>query len=413
MTEVRPLRAYAEIALGRQRAPQHEQGPHMVPYLRAANVKDGSLDLSDVKEMNFSPSEQKIFSLRPDDVLVTEGSGSLGAVGASTVWSGEVQGPVCFQNTLLRLRPRPGTDPRFLAWWCRYAFSAGVFASIATGANIFHVSAERVRDLPLTYRAPMLQRAIADFLDAETARIDALIAKKRELRNLLRQRRQAAIDAMISVAEPLVAVRYLTGRVTSGPRGWSDRVSDAGRTPFLRLTNIQRDDIELDMSDVVFVDVPATAEARRTAVRDGDVLLSITADIGSVAIARAEHRGANVSQHIALLSPTHCVPEWLAFAICSSAAQAQLEAGRYGGTKTQLSLGDIGDLRLPVADVDIQRGRLQILHGMLGAIHRAAVKLERQIALLQEHRQALITAAVTGELDIPGVAELDIPGVAT
>jgi len=41
---------------------------------------------------------------------------------------------------------------------------------------------------------------------------------------------------------------------------------------------------------------------------------------------------------------------------------------------------------------------------MLGAIHRAAVKLERQIALLQEHRQALITAAVTGELDIPGVA---------
>jgi type I restriction enzyme S subunit len=48
----------------------------MVPYLRAANVKDGTLDLSDVKTMNFTPDEQRLFSLQPGDVLVTEGSGA-------------------------------------------------------------------------------------------------------------------------------------------------------------------------------------------------------------------------------------------------------------------------------------------------------------------------------------------------
>ncbi|NED55274.1 hypothetical protein G3I24_30840, partial [Micromonospora aurantiaca] len=116
--------------------------------MRAANVKDGVLDLTDVKSMNFTPQEQAIFSLRPGDVLVTEGSGSLTAVGASAVWQGEVDGTVCFQNTLLRLRPRAGTDPRFLAWWARSAFGSGVFASVATGANIYHVSAQRVRALP-------------------------------------------------------------------------------------------------------------------------------------------------------------------------------------------------------------------------------------------------------------------------
>ena len=72
----------------------------MVPYLRAANVKDGSLDLTDVKTMDFDLAEQAKYALKPGDMLVTEGAGSLAAVGASAVWSGEIDGVVCFQNTL-------------------------------------------------------------------------------------------------------------------------------------------------------------------------------------------------------------------------------------------------------------------------------------------------------------------------
>jgi type I restriction enzyme S subunit len=163
----------------------------MVPYLRAANVKDGYLDLTDVKEMNFTPTEQKVFSLKPGDVLVTEGSGSLSAVGASAVWDGEIDGVVCFQNTLLRIRPRPGTDGRYLAWWCRSAFGDGLFASSTTGANIFHLSSERVRELPMA-RVPIAdQNVIADYLDAETQHLNTLIASKSYLRGLLAERRQA------------------------------------------------------------------------------------------------------------------------------------------------------------------------------------------------------------------------------
>ena len=70
--QARPLRTYAHVQLGRQRSPEFAQGPFMVSYLRAANVKDGHLDLSDVKEMNFTPVEQHLFSLQPGDVLVSE-----------------------------------------------------------------------------------------------------------------------------------------------------------------------------------------------------------------------------------------------------------------------------------------------------------------------------------------------------
>ncbi len=108
----------------------------MVPYLRAANVKDGFLDLSDVKSMDFDPSEQSIFGLRPGDVLVTEGAGSLAAVGASAVFGGEIEGVVCFQNTLLRLRPRTGTDARYLMWWARHAYGSGLLASIVVSRDV-------------------------------------------------------------------------------------------------------------------------------------------------------------------------------------------------------------------------------------------------------------------------------------
>ncbi|GLY80580.1 restriction endonuclease subunit S [Actinoallomurus iriomotensis] len=195
----RALRAVAEVILGRQRAPQHADGPHMVPYLRAANVKDGVLDLTDVLSMNFTLDEQQIFALRPGDILVTEGSGSINAVGASAVWGGEIPGVVCFQNTLLRIRPRKGlADGKFLEWWARSAFAAGEFASIATGANIYHLSAERVRTLPTRFPSLDDQRKIADRLTGETQNIDHFIELRERQLNLLSERRQALITAAVA-----------------------------------------------------------------------------------------------------------------------------------------------------------------------------------------------------------------------
>ena len=197
-SERRPLRAYAEIHLGRQRAPIYDTGPNMTVYLRAANVQDGRLDLSDIKLMNFEPLEQARFSLSGGDVLISEGSGSLASIGATAVWNNEIDGTVCFQNTLLRLRPRGSTDPRFLAWWCRYAYTSGLFASVATGANIYHLSADRVRSLPMAHVPLTDQRIIADHLDTEIGRIDATADRERRVADLLVERRQALITAMVT-----------------------------------------------------------------------------------------------------------------------------------------------------------------------------------------------------------------------
>lgn len=195
---MRRLAAMAEVTLGRQRSPEHDSGPHMTPYLRAANVKDGFLDLSDVKEMNFSPAERQRFGLRAGDVLVSEGAGSLAAVGAAAVWSGEIGGCVCFQNTLLRLRPRPGVDGRYLAWWARHAYADRQFAAESTGVNIYHLSAERLRNIEMPAPDEATQRAIVAFLDEETGRIDDLRSLRERQMNLLQERKNALITAAVT-----------------------------------------------------------------------------------------------------------------------------------------------------------------------------------------------------------------------
>jgi type I restriction enzyme S subunit len=170
----------------------------MIRYLRAANVKDGRLELDDVMEMNFTPREQGTFGLREGDVLITEGAGSLNAVGANAPWAGELDGPICFQNTLIRLRPKRETDPSYVAWWARYAYESGLLRAAATGANIYHLGVETVRALPAWAPSAATQRDVAQRLDREVGLIEAQSELRRRQIDLLLERRQALITAAVT-----------------------------------------------------------------------------------------------------------------------------------------------------------------------------------------------------------------------
>jgi len=179
------LRDAVEVTMGRQRSPKHQTGDHIVPYLRAGNVKNGYLALEDVLQMNFTPKEQLKYALRPGDVLVTEGCGSLGQIGANAVWQGQIAEPVCFQNTLLRLRAIDGlTLQAFVSHWARYAFESGAFADVASGTNIFHIGAERAAVMSFPRLSVERQAEIADVLDDAENVSAAARARVEELKSL-------------------------------------------------------------------------------------------------------------------------------------------------------------------------------------------------------------------------------------
>ena len=137
-----------DITIGRQRSPKHAQGEHMVPYLRSANITRTGIDIDDVMQMNFTPAEQEIFQLKEGDVLVSEGSASLSAVGQPAVWEGRIDETVCFQNTLLRYRAlERTTSTDFVKHWCRWAHESGQFASVAHGTGILHIGLKNARSM--------------------------------------------------------------------------------------------------------------------------------------------------------------------------------------------------------------------------------------------------------------------------
>jgi type I restriction enzyme S subunit len=188
--------------------------------------------------------------------------------------------------------------------------------------------------------------------------------------------------------------------LTSGSRGWAEYYSDEGPV-FLRIGNLTRDSIHIDLEDIQRVNPPPGVEGDRTQVSSGDVLFSITAYLGSVAVVPQGLEKAYVSQHVCLarLTGRRLLPEWLAYSVLSSTGKAYLESESYGGTKVQLSLDDIKSFPLPLPPLDEQRALTSLLDRETAKIDALIAEQQRLIELLQEKRQAVISHAVTKGLN--------------
>src|SRR6056297_1387229 len=96
--------------------------------------------------------------------------------------------------------------------------------------------------------------------------------------------------------------------ITSGSRGWGSYYSEEGN-PFIRMTNLPREGIRLDLSDLRFVDLPKeSSEGQRTQIRKWDILISITAELGKIGIVDFQPElAAYVNQHVCLVRPDESV----------------------------------------------------------------------------------------------------------
>ncbi|MEU4814894.1 hypothetical protein AB0G03_04500 [Micromonospora aurantiaca] len=191
--EVRAEEAFS-ITMGRQRSPRRATGPHMTPYLRSANVGYGTLDLSDVLEMDFDPTERETFGLRYGDVLVSEGSASESAVGMPAMWRDEIPAPVCFQNTLLRYRAVESVSiPAFVKHWCLWAYESGQFREVAGGTNIKHIGSKRA--VRMLVRLPNV--ADQERIAAELDTMSEVVAATRAEVNRLREFRAGLLSGLL------------------------------------------------------------------------------------------------------------------------------------------------------------------------------------------------------------------------
>lgn len=189
-----PVNSRYSVELGKMLDAKRVLGNSSGQYLRNVDVQWDAINIDDLPEMDFVPSERDRYSLRVGDVLICEG----GEVGRSAIWNGELD--ECFyQKALHRARPRvTGEHPRFLLYLMCTVASRGVFAAGGNQNTIDHLTAVQLRHYRFPFPPPDEQRAIAAFLDQESARIDGLVTKVRDAIDRLTELRTALIAAAVT-----------------------------------------------------------------------------------------------------------------------------------------------------------------------------------------------------------------------
>ncbi len=200
---------------------------------------------------------------------------------------------------------------------------------------------------------------------------------------------------------PTKLLADLGGKVTSGSRGWAKYYSDHGDL-FVRITNLSRESISLDLSRPRFVAVdPQDAEALRTRLAPGDLLVSITADIGIIGyVDDSVPSAAYINQHIARvrLDPRQADSRFVAYYLSSWVPQRAFIGATDQGAKAGMNLTAVANLVTvapPVAE------QVQIADA-LSDTDDMIKTLERLIAKKQAVKQGLMQQLLTGRTRLPG-----------
>ncbi|MEU5714331.1 restriction endonuclease subunit S [Streptomyces sp. NPDC020403] len=316
----------------------------------------------------------------------------------------------------------PSLEPKFLLHALRAM--APDLKRVAAGSTHKTIYMPDIEGLRIPFPSTKEQRRIATFLDAETARIDRLTAARQRQLGALEERAYAAVSETLvpgtldapaqvwpwvwlpgpSHDTPFVRLGYVcqlqTGLTVDGKR---DVSGDVVTRPYLRVANVQADHVALE--SVTDITVPRSVAVRSTLL-PGDVLMTEGGDLdklGRGTVWHGELPGCLHQNHVFALRPDRdrLDGDYLALMTQTLHGRCYFEST---GTKTtnlaSTNSSKILSFPIPLPSVERQRALVREVRQSLDTVRHAKAALNRQLALLAERRQALITAAVTGQIDV-------------
>lgn len=369
---------------------------------------------------NKAAPDRNIYQLiGPGWLVVNRMKAWQGSVGISP-YRGVVSGHyICF-------RPSHREEGRFLNWILRSGIYATEFASLSRGVRPGQVEIDNdlLRVLPVKLPPVEEQRRIADFLEAETARIDRMVSAREKQVVVLDECEYAEVSdglipgsltsalgrwpwvwmpALLNDA-PLVRLGYIA-RLQSGLTvdGKRDLSGDVVTRPYLRVANVQADRIRVD--DVTNITVPLDI-AERSTLRPGDVLMTEGGDLdklGRGTVWHGELDGCLHQNHVFAVRPDKLQLDADYLSLMTRTVHGRSYFESTGVKTTNLASTNSSKILgfpIPLPNLEIQRSRVQAVQRKLEVSSLARRRLRAQLELLAERRQALITAAVTGQLDV-------------
>jgi type I restriction enzyme, S subunit len=391
-----------------------------LPYLRVANVQDGYVDLDSVLEITVPTRVAQSAMLECGDVLMTEG-GDLDKLGRGTVWRGQIH-KCLHQNHVFAVRPNQRKlDPEYLAFITRTAYARSYFASTGTKTtNLASTSSGKIRDFRVPLPDLSTQSRIADYLLGEIARINKLILNRQQARVALLERRNAKVLHAVTGGDLVNRQQSTLAWAATIPAAWqSAKLSHfarvgSGHTPSRSrpewwqvctipwITTGEVSQVRDDRREVLTetrerISEVGLANSAAEIHPKGTVVLCRTASAGYSAV-----MGEDMATSQDFVTWT-CGPKLDPFYLlwCLRAMRSDL-LGRLamGSTHKTIYVPDLQMLRIPLPPLVEQRAIVESIRASNAAIDTAVDAINRQLSLLAERRDALITAAVTGQIDV-------------
>ncbi len=351
-----------------------------------------------------TPAQVRAFRVRSGDVLITKDSEAADDIGIPAFVDASSADMVLGYH-LAMLRPViSSVHPRYLYWAMASDRLRGQLSAGATGVTRFGLRTDVIASAAVPYPRLGEQGLIADFLDTETARIDALITKKRRMIELLGERDGARIEEVLcAAADREISLRRLLvglpryGAAEAGTTGADEwpryiRITDLTEAGLLRADGILR--LPPDIATPFLLE-------------DGDLLLARSgATVGKAFLYRGLMGSAAFAGYLIRFRADQrkILPELIEAWTRTRHYWSQVRLASLQATIENVSAEKYKDFSVPLVPRSRQGAVLVGVNAVRENNRLARGALIRQIALLQEHRQALITAAVTGDLDVPGAA---------
>ena len=397
------------------------------PCVRVADFDRQKLrvELTEPTIRNVTSREREGRTLNKGDLLLEKsGGGENQPVGCVVMYDDER--PAVCSNFVARVQLKPGMVS---SYW-RYVHAAAYAVRLTTGSinqtsGIQNLDQDRYYNERAAFPPPEEQTAIATFLDRETAKIDALVAEQEKLIALLQEKRQAVIShAVTKGLDPnvpmkdsgvewlgevpghwgCIRLKQLVIESVAGPYGAS--LTKAMYAPDGYRVYGQQQVIADDFSvGDYFISEEKYEEMRRYTVFEGDVLVSVMGTIGKVAVFPPDAPPGIINPRlIRYRCGDQIQPRYLQSVLMCQKHQEHLLLESNGTTMDGLNMATLGGVPIPTPPIDEQAQILKYLKDQAQEFDPLVSQAQSAITLLQERRIALISAAVTGQIDVRGMA---------
>lgn len=392
-----------------------------VPFIRSQNVHDQGLRLDDIVYIDEATDREMAWSrVRPLDVLINITGASIGR--SCQVPAGFGRANVNQHVCVIRLDKAEETSG-WVAWAMKAPSTKEQVKVSQTGAAREGLNFEQLASFYLCMPSPKERRTISAFLDHETARIDALVEEQQRLIELLKEKRQAVIShAVTKGLDPdvpmkdsgvewlgevpahweVAPLKYLATEKVAGPYGAS--LTKAMYTTSGYRVYGQQQVIPNDFSSGdYYISQEKFEEMIRYQVFPGDVLFSVMGTVGKVAVAPPEVEPGIINPRLVRYRFCRKVnPDFIRLLVMSQHYQRSLQESAQGSTMEGLNMSILGDLPVLLPDPEEQGDIVAWLTKESSLLEELVSQAKHAMELFNERRSALISAAVTGKIDVRG-----------